>query len=98
MAREISQSKSVKVIQDVTFTSRAVRTTAIVPDGDSFRLEATAAITGGDVVENESLSVDLDGLTVQTILDELEAFTGSAPDLSALTVVDFIHSIIHERA
>ena len=39
----------------------------------------------------------LSGKTVQQALDDLESFLGEAPDLTELTVEDFLHSVAHQH-
>lgn len=39
----------------------------------------------------------LSGKTVQQALDDLESFLGEAPDLTTLSVEDFLHSVAHQH-
>jgi len=45
----------------------------------------------------EKCRADIPALTVQDVIDELEAYEGKSVDLSTVLMSDFVHSVVHEK-
>ena len=100
MAREIEKTVAVQKAQDVTFDRQSVYAVGIIDKGEEgHELQANVRLssTQSDDEAIDKLAVNLDTVTVQQAIDELEAFAGTSVDLSTVSVTDFIHSIVHER-
>jgi len=96
MARTINETASVQVTEEKTFNQQSVIGVKIA--SGSMRSDIEKSSDQHEAVKNESVVADISALTVQTALDELEAFLGQAPNLSELSFEDFIHSVVHERS
>jgi len=96
MAREISETREVKAVKSVAFNRRAV--SAVKIGDEQLRADVVLSSTEHEEKDRGGVVVDLSELTVETALGELETHLGKAPVLSELTVLDFVHSVVHERA
>jgi len=49
------------------------------------------------VTIKKNVPIDIGGMTVQDVINAYEAYIEDTADLSAWTVSDFLHSIVHEE-
>lgn len=96
MSVEINESQ--EILKRVAVSFNRARVVAV--DFRQEKVEGTRQkySTEHDMKETDRISTELSGKTVQEALDEIEASEGQAPDLSSLSVQDFVNSLIHEAA
>ncbi len=81
-----------------TFSSaRIVRVKHV--NGGVTDINAVVLSDEGDVQQSRAATAIglFSGKTVQQALDDLESFLGESPDLTTLTVEDFLHSVAHQH-
>ena len=94
MARDINETRTIQITSEQPFNKRSVTSIKM----GSGQMSAIAKIFSDQHEEKDNVgtSIDISEKTVQSVLDDIQSFTGSAPDLNVLTVSDFVNSIVHE--
>lgn len=106
MAKNVEVAKKETVKKEVVFNKQQVVKT-VVSKGTNVILSGKVRLYSDkhdfEGFDNISLTIsedegsDIDEMTVQEVLDCLEVYQGEKPDLTKLTVDDFLASIVHEN-
>lgn len=94
MSRVINEQETIQVQTEVNLVSASVRRFEMFEtfvNGDLEKRNADGTAKTSDRVEG-----DIGAKTVEEALADIENATGVAPDVSTLTVQDFINSLIHQ--